>query len=158
MPPTRRIRIMIATIAVALLIPAAAFGQTTEPTEPAQAQAPRRAKAKARNKKRRQAFPMSGEAFTAKVGQRLKKMGARLKKRLAKAKIPPKAKKQIRADFIKGAKLIRKTAARAAADGKVTSQEAQKVRQVAKKVRQRLMKKWRRIAAKRKAKRPASKD
>ena len=76
-------------------------------------------------------FPMSGDAFEAQVEQRIERALAKLEAILAKQKLPAVVADAIRAEAGRLADTIRAAAAEAAADGTVTKEEADHVRELA---------------------------
>ena len=85
--------------------------------------------------KRKGRFPMDGAAFVAKLEKRLERVAARIEKRLERSDKSDEAKERIRRRFLAGAEKVRTAARDAAADGTVTREEAQRVRELAKRVR-----------------------
>jgi hypothetical protein len=117
--PARRLRILLTTLAFGLAVPAAA--QAAEAAPAAKAEKDKEARKKA-------SFPMSGDGFKAKVEARLKKAETRLERMLEKRKAPAETKERVRSRFTEVAGKIRKAAAAAAKDGTVSKEEAAKVR------------------------------
>lgn len=78
-------------------------------------------------------FPMPAAEFKAKVDARTAKAKERMEQRAAK--LPADQAKELRAKFDAGTAQINAEVAKATADGSVTKEEAQKVREVAKAAR-----------------------
>ena len=78
-------------------------------------------------------FPMAAAEFKAKVDARTAKAKERMEQRAAK--LPADQAKELRAKFDAGTAQIDAEVAKATADGTVTKDEAQKVREVAKTAR-----------------------
>ena len=136
-------RTLVAALALAIFaIPAVASAQPGPgdgPRKPGQYDKAKRGNKAKRNQAR---FPMKGERFVGMISNRVKKMAARIDRRLEKRDVPPALQAEIKADFAKAASQIQGAAAQAASDGTVTKQEAQKVRQLAKKLRQQARQKY----------------
>lgn len=127
---------------------AAADGTVTKPEAQKVRQVTKQVRQKARQKygkkgkrgakqgAKGQRFPMNGGEFTKLVNQRLAKAKSRVEQMLKRRRIAPAKAAEIKADFQKGSATVRAAASKATADGTVTQQEARKVRQVAKQVRQ----------------------
>jgi hypothetical protein len=79
-------------------------------------------------------FPMPAAEFTQHMNARIEKWRAKLEKNIAEKNLPADQAQAARTAFDQGAAQVRNEAAKAAADGVVTKEEAQQVRQVAKTV------------------------
>jgi hypothetical protein len=136
-------RTLVAALALAIFaIPAVASAQPGPgdgPRGPEQYEKAKRGNKAKRNKRR---FPMKGERFVSIINKRVKKMAARIDRRLDKRNVPPELQAKIKADFAKASSQIQGAAAQAASDGTVTKQEAKKVRQLAKKMRKQARQKY----------------
>ncbi|MBW2524618.1 MAG: hypothetical protein JRI23_10605 [Deltaproteobacteria bacterium] len=146
-------RSLVAAVAFALCaIPAVASaepGPGDGPDGPSQVRKGKRGKGAKRN---RPSFPMEGERFVGLVSNRVQKMKARIDRALERRNVPPELQKEIKADFSKASTRIMGAAEKAAADGTVTKQEAQKVRQLAKQLRQQARQKYGKMAKKNRGK------
>ncbi len=118
-----RFAAIVLALSTALLIPATAFAAPSEGQATAGARGAR-------------AFPMKAAEFQAKVDARTKKAREHMEQRLAKRSASEADKKAARARFDAGVAEIQKVVTGATADGIVTKDEAQTVREKAKEVRQ----------------------
>lgn len=87
-------------------------------------------------------FPMTAESFNKLIENRIAKIRERLSEKLAKHKVPEAKQAEIKKDFEAGAAAIRAAAAKAAADGTVTKEEAKDVRRLAKDIRRQAREKY----------------
>lgn len=111
--------------AIAVALPGAALADT-----------PRRDDvAKAVKGNHEKSFPIEGAKFKARVEKGIEKMKKRVTAKLDEQKASAEQRKTALANLEAGAKKIRDAATRVAADGKVTKEEAQEVREVTKAVR-----------------------
>jgi hypothetical protein len=131
----------VVALTVAFLMPSIASAKRGDAPDRPAAAAKERAKGKRGEEAKR--FPMPGDEFVAKVDSRIEKFGAKLEERLARAKkLTDAQKEQIRADFAKASEKIRDAAAKAAADGTVTQEEAKKVREIVQRMREQARQKY----------------
>jgi hypothetical protein len=115
-----RFTAIVLALATTILVPAAALAAPSD-TQPAAHGAHK--------------FPMKAAEFQAKVDARTKKAREHMEQRLAKHNASEADKETARARFDAGVAEIQKVVSGAAADGVVTKDEAQKVREKAKEVR-----------------------
>ncbi len=80
-------------------------------------------------------FPMKAADFQKKVDDRIKKARERMEAHLAKKNPSDDKKKEVRAKFDAGVAEVRKVVTEVSADGVVTKEEAQKVKQTARQMR-----------------------
>jgi hypothetical protein len=118
-----RIRTLLAALAISLAVPAVAFAK--EPSHNAEA----KKKDDGKKKRERPSFPMTGEAFTAHVEKRLAKHEERMEARLSNSKMTDEQKAAVRKQFADTAAKVRAATKKAAADDKVTKEEAKTVHQ-----------------------------
>jgi hypothetical protein len=116
--------VLLTVLSLSFLVPAVAFASPA-----ARATSGVRANADA-NK-----FPMKAADFQKLVDERMKKARDKMEARLAKKNASDDQKKQARAKFDAGAAEVRKVVAEVSADGVVTREEAQKVRETARHAR-----------------------
>lgn len=111
--------------AVALALPGAALADTSRAER-----APRSIAGK-----HEKSFPIDGAKFKEHVEKRIEKMKKKVTAKLDEKKASAEQRKTVLAALDAGAKKIRDAANRVAADGKVTKEEAQQVREIQKAVR-----------------------
>jgi hypothetical protein len=87
-------------------------------------------------------FPIEAEQFRKMLDKRITRARARLEKALDARKVPDVVRAQVRKDFESGASAVRALADKAAADGVVTKEEAQQVRELAKSLKQQAKQKY----------------
>lgn len=80
-------------------------------------------------------FPMKGDEFQKHIEAKVAKMRAKMESRLTEKQVPADKAKEIRANFDAGVAKLSATTKEVTADGVVTQDEAQKVREVAKSMR-----------------------
>lgn len=137
-------RTLVAALALACCaVPAVAAAQPGPgdgPRAPGQhAEQQQRGPKAQRNRPR---FPMEGARFVSLVTQRIERMKARIDRAIERLEVPPEVAARIRADFAKASAKILGAANQAAKNGTVTKQEAQKVRQLARHLRQQARQKY----------------
>ena len=79
----------------------------------------------------KQAFPVAGPAFKAKVEARQEKHRAKIEAKIAEKKIPADKAAEVRARFAQHSAKVNAAVEKAVADGTVTKEEAKEVRAVA---------------------------
>jgi len=94
---------------------------------------PEEANAEGRRERR---FPMEGKRFLELVNKRLQGFEQRLDERLKKHKLPAALEREIRAEAARSEAQVREAARKAAADSKVTKDEAWEVRELALELRE----------------------
>jgi hypothetical protein len=88
------------------------------------------------------AFPMTKAAFMEKVEAKATKIRAKVSERVAESKLPEATRKQVMADVETGITRVRAAAEKAAADGKVTRDEAMGVKTLAKEIKREIKTKY----------------
>ena len=87
-------------------------------------------------------FPMEGQKFLEKVDGRIAKARERLVQKMEERKVPAEKRAKILKEFQQGSAKIRGAARAAAKDGTVTKDEAERVREIRKAVRQEFREKF----------------
>jgi tellurite resistance protein len=99
---------------------------------PLAASAQEKGKQEQAGKRREKHFPMKADEFKKHVEKRITRSIEKLDKVLAKRNVPAAKRAEIKKDAEAAAVLVRAAAARVAADGSVTKEEAKEVRALAK--------------------------
>ncbi|AKT43786.1 hypothetical protein [Chondromyces crocatus] len=132
------IRIFARSIAAALTLAVAAVPTVAlaegrpAPTEGKRAE---HGKHKREGRKEQMQFPVSAQKFQEMVEKRLTRSRERVNHMMEKRNVPEATRAQIRKDLDAGASAVREAAKRVGADGVVTKEEAQQVRQLTKEMK-----------------------
>lgn len=125
----------MALVFAAALVPATALADGPAKPTAAEGRGHEGRGARHGNKDKEADFPMKGPDFVSKVDARIQKQRAHVAEIVAKKNLPEATKKQVMTEVDAGAAKVRAAAAKAAADGTVTKEEAKSVREVAHAVR-----------------------
>lgn len=137
------IRTVARSIALALSLavaaaPAAALADDSGSAAPADAKGGQHGKRRGeeQGKKGKRGFPVEAAKFQKMVEKRISKAREKVERVMEKRGVPEATRAQIRKELEAGAVFVRAAAQRAGADGSVTREEAQQVRDLAKDLKQ----------------------